>query len=163
MTPRAPLVAFVGPHNSGKTGLILKLARLASNRGLRPGVIKRAARPLVFEPAGKDSARFARAGAARVVTHGPGLLVMSEPVPSGLSTRELSGRFGAGIDFWLAENFAAEPVPWIAVVRRGQPMPAPDRRLIAVVGPAVYDPALPRFRPGAAGRLLDFLISHFGL
>lgn len=163
MSRRTKLVAFVGPHNSGKTGLIETLTRQASRRGLRVGVIKRAAQPLSFEPAGKDSARFARAGATRVVTHGPGLVLMSEPVSTGFSARALARRFGAGIDLWLVENFAAEPVPWIAVVRKGDPPPDTDRRLLAVVGTGLRGTDRPRFDPRAAGRLLDFLVSHFGL
>ena len=163
MSTRGKLVAFVGPHNSGKTGLVESLARLASRRGLRVGVIKRAAQPLSFEPAGKDSARFARAGATRVVTHGPGLIFMSEPVSTGFSARELAQRFGRGIDLWLVENFATEPVPWIAVIRKGEKPPAADRRLLAVVGPSVRGLSLPHFSPRATGRLLAFLTSHFEL
>jgi len=163
MSRRLRLVAFVGPHNSGKTGLVLTLARLASRRGLRVGVIKRAALPLAFEPAGKDSARLARAGAKRVVTHGPGQLFMSEPVATGFSVRALARRFGAGIDLWLVENFATESVPWIAVMgREGRP-PAVDRYLLATVGRAMPGFKLPRFALRATGRLLDFLVAHFGL
>lgn len=163
MTRRVPLVAFVGPHNSGKTGLVEKLARMANERGLRVGVIKRAAQPLAFEPAGKDSARFSRAGAVRVVTHGPGLLFMSEPVSAGFSARELARRFGTGVDLWLVENFAAEPIPWVAVVGPKTPPPALDRHAIAVVGPKVKGADLPRFNPRTPGRLLDFLIARFEL
>jgi molybdopterin-guanine dinucleotide biosynthesis protein B len=163
VSPARPLVAFVGPHNSGKTGLVERLARLATDGGLRVGVIKRAAQSLDFEPAGKDSARFARAGAVRVVTHGPGQLFLSEPVRDGCSTPALAARFGRAIDLWLVENFTAEPLPWIAVARRGQPTPPADRHLIAVVGGALPGCDRPRFTAQRPRALLDFLIARFGL
>jgi len=163
MTRGVRVVSFVGPHNSGKTGLVETLARTATRRGFQVGVLKRAAQPLSFEPAGKDSARFASAGARRVVTHGPGVVFMSERVSTGCSARELARRFGAGIDLWLVENFALEPVPWIAVLRKGQPPPTRDRYLLATAGAAVRGLGLPHFGARATGRLLDFLISHFEL
>jgi molybdopterin-guanine dinucleotide biosynthesis protein B len=163
VSARRPLVAFVGPHNSGKTGLVERLTRLAALRRLKVGVLKRAAQPLVFEPAGKDSARFARAGAARVVTHGPGMLFALEPVSSGPGARELARLYGAGIDLWLMESYAPEAVPWIAVARQGQTTPPADRHLIAVVGRALPGIDRPRFSALRPRLLLDFLVGHFGL
>jgi molybdopterin-guanine dinucleotide biosynthesis protein MobB len=157
MKPR--LIVFVGPHNSGKTGLIQRLVRRAAGEGVRVGVLKRAARPLEFEPAGKDSARFATARARRVVTIGPGLLAMLEQSESPGSMAGLARRFGRDLDVWLAESYMVERAPWVRVARRGQPAPPADAHCIATVGVRVR-PNLPHFRLDQTGALWRFLWSE---
>jgi len=159
MTRRAaPVVAFVGPHNSGKTGLVETLTRLASRRGLQVGVIKRAAQPLALDPSGKDSARFAAAGAQRVVAAGPGRLFMMEQTDESPAFGSIRRRFSAGIDFWLAESYVAEPVPWVAVAKPGAVVPEPDQYCIATVGHTSSRRGIPKFTFRQPGRLLTYLI-----
>lgn len=157
MTSAGRIVAFVGPHNSGKTGLVSAVARAANRAGLRVGLLKRAARPLEFEPEGKDSARFARSGATRVITTGPGLLHLTEALAEPPDVRALARRFGRGVDIWLLESYVVEPVPWVRVARKGQEAPPPDRRCIALVGDGRGGGDLPRFRLDHPGSLLRYL------
>jgi molybdopterin-guanine dinucleotide biosynthesis protein B len=151
-------VAFVGPHNSGKTGLVARLTQIAADEGLNVGVLKRAARPLQLDASGKDSDRFARAGARRVVTSGPGILFLQESGHEYPGAASLMRRFGAGMELWLMESYVAEPLAWIRVARRGQSAPDPDRFCVATVGARLSHCDLPHFRLDRPQQVLHFIL-----
>jgi len=151
-------VALVGPHNSGKTGLLQRLVELATVSRLRVGVIKCAARPLRFESAGKDSARLADADAVRVVTAGPGRTMMMETNASRPSVQALGRRFGRGLDLWLVESYVPEAVRWVRVVQAGQQAPALDEDCIATVG--VRGDSRPHFRLDRPAALWRYLMDQ---
>ena len=160
---RQPLAALVGPHNCGKTGLLLRLLERGRHAGVQVGVIKWAARPLVFEQEGKDSARIAGAGARRVITVGPGALHMMEPHTARPSLKELVRMHGRGVDLWLVESFEPLPVPWLRVARPGQEPPAPDPYCFGAVGGGARAQGLPYFRADRPAVLLRFLTEHLGI
>jgi molybdopterin-guanine dinucleotide biosynthesis protein B len=159
------IVVLVGPHNSGKTGLLEYLVRRYSRAGCAVGVIKRAARPLQFDPAGKDSARFLNAGCRRVVTQGPGLVYTQTVEAQPASLPALVREFKTGIECWLVESFEPESLPWLRVARSGQPAPSIDRHCLATVGDRPPDSRLPHFRlerPAALARFLSPLLLSSG-
>lgn len=153
-----PVIVFVGPHNSGKTGLVEQLTKLAAKRDIRVGVIKRAAQPLQFDLPGKDSARFTAAGAAGVVAVGPGSIFYLERPAEAPTMKDIARRFGHDLDLWLAESYVVEPVPWVAVIRAGQQITAPDRSCIATVAPRAIRAGLPNFSWQKPAVLLQFII-----
>jgi molybdopterin-guanine dinucleotide biosynthesis protein MobB len=153
-----PVIVFVGPHNSGKTGLVEQLTKLLAKQEVRVGVVKRAARPLQFDQPGKDSARFTAAGAAGIVAVGPGSVFYVERPSESPTMKDITRRFGRDFDLWLAESYVVEPVPWIAVCRAGQQMAAPDRNCIATVAPRAIRSGLPNFSWQKPGVLLQFIL-----
>lgn len=157
----SPIVALVGPHNSGKTGLLERLLASATECGCRVGVIKRAAQVLQIDPAGKDSGRFAAAGAERVVAVGPGCVMMTERVSKSPSLLSIRRRLGSGIDLWLAESYVPEPVPWLAISRNREAAPDVDRNCFATIG--YREGTLPSFPLTHTRRILDFILNHTGL
>ena len=67
-----PVVSVVGRSGSGKTTLLEKLIRELKRRGYRLAVVKHHYHAgLEFDVPGKDSYRFAQAGADHVVVAGP--------------------------------------------------------------------------------------------
>lgn len=152
------IVALVGPHDSGKTGLLVYLVRSLSARGQKVGVIKRAARPLAFDVAGKDSARLLQGGSRRVITQSPGLVYTQEAVSRPRSVRELAA--GSDMDWWLVESYEPERIPWVLVRRQGQPAPASDRFCVATFGARPEGVTRPHFAAGRPARLLAFLQEH---
>lgn len=70
--PPIPVLSLVGHSGSGKTTLVERLIRELKDRGYRLAVVKHHYHPgLEFDTRGKDSWRFARAGAEHVVLAGP--------------------------------------------------------------------------------------------
>ena len=151
-------VVFVGPHNSGKTRFVQRLTQIATDDGMRVGVIKRAARPLQLDASGKDSYLFARAGAARVVTSGPGVLFMQESEQEYPGAKTLMRRFGAGMDLWFMESYVPEPLAWVRIARPGQTAPAPDRFCVATIGDRVKGYDRPHFRLDRPRSVLKFIL-----
>jgi molybdopterin-guanine dinucleotide biosynthesis protein MobB len=153
-----PVIAFVGPHNCGKTSLVERLTRLAARQGIRVGVIKRAGQALQFDQSGKDSARFAAAGATGVVAIGPGSVFFMERPGEPPTIKAVARRFGRDLDLWLAETYFVEPVPWIGVIRAGQQMATPDRYCIGIVAPKSMVKGLPNFSWRRPGTLLQYIM-----
>lgn len=160
-SPSPPLVALVGPHNSGKTGLVERLVVAACRSGYRVGVIKRAAQVLQIDPAGKDSGRFAAAGAERVVAVGPGRLMLTERIEGAPSLRSIRRRLGHGIDLWLAESYVPEPVPWLGVARSSANAPSANRYCLATIGYRLK--SLPSFPLSHTHKILRFIVMQAGL
>lgn len=154
------IVALVGPHDSGKTGLLVYLVRALSRKGFKVGVIKRAARPLEFDLAGKDSARLLQGGSLRVITQAPGLVFTQEAVDRPRRARELAAKH-ADMDWWLVESYEPEKIPWILVRRKGQPAPPPDRHCLATFGARPDHMTTPHFAAGRPALLLAFLQDRF--
>ena len=151
-------VAFVGPHNSGKTGLVRRLTEMARGTGLIVGVVKRAARPLQLDASGKDSDLFALAGATRVITSGPGVLFLKESEHEYPGAAALMRRFGSGVELWLMESYVSERLAWFRVARRGQTAPHPDRYCVATIGAHVSGCGLPHFRLDRPGLIMKFIL-----
>jgi molybdopterin-guanine dinucleotide biosynthesis protein B len=154
---RCSIVAFVGPHNSGKTGLVERIGTMATDTGWEVGIIKRAARPLSFDRHGKDSARFVKSGVTRVVTAAPEMLFVQEAWRKPESLKAMARRFGQGIQVWLVESYVPEKVPWIRVGRPGQRVPVIDRYCIATVGSKATGSTLRHFRLDRPRALFGFL------
>ena len=150
-------VAFVGPHNSGKTGLIVRLSKLAAGRGLSIGILKRAARPLVFDRAGKDSERYASTGASVIITQAPGMLFIIEPQPLTTALPQLLRRYAGSAEIWFVESYVPEEVPWVRVARRGQHAPSLDRHCVATVGARDARGSVPGFRLDRPLPLFEYL------
>jgi molybdopterin-guanine dinucleotide biosynthesis adapter protein len=118
-----PVVAVVGPSNSGKTTLVEKLLSELSARGYRVASVKHAPQESSVDLPGSDTWRHLRAGSAATALYAPDKLVLMYPDPGELTTADLARRFGAGFDLLLAEGFKQDPAPKIEVHRKGHAAP----------------------------------------
>lgn len=115
MTKKRLAVAFTGPSNSGKTTLILKVARkLIHEHGKEIAIIKNDPKDKAqFDIAGKDSYRFFDTGAEVVVTS-PSRTTLFSHRHRGLD--EIVDLFG-DFDILLVEGLKNLPLPRISIFR----------------------------------------------
>lgn len=108
-------VAFTGPSNSGKTTLILKVARkLIHERNLRVAIVKNDPKDKArFDVPGKDSYRFSETGAEVIVTSPTRTTFFSQ---RHKELDELIDMFGE-FDVLLVEGLKNLPLPRISIFR----------------------------------------------
>ncbi len=108
-------VAFTGPSNSGKTTLILKVARkLIHERGMQVAIIKNDPKDKAsFDVPGKDSYKFSDTGAEVVVTSPTRTTYFSQR-HKGLD--EIITMF-EHFDILLVEGLKNLPLPRISIFR----------------------------------------------
>lgn len=108
-------VAFTGPSNSGKTTLILKVARkLIHERHLQVAIVKNDPKDKArFDVPGKDSFKFSETGAEVIVTSPTRTTFFSQ---RHKELDELIGMFGE-FDVLLVEGLKNLPLPRISIFR----------------------------------------------
>lgn len=150
----AEVIRFIGRSGSGKTTLLCEVVRLLTEGGLRVGVLKNAHHRVALDREGKDSFRFAQAGAVSVAVASPEKVATFEAVrgrkPSLGAMRE---RLPADLDVILTEGFHDGVTPYFLLL---DPRDREDDRthagdLLGVIGPQT-DGGAPTFdRNDAAG------------
>lgn len=116
-----PAVAVVGRKNSGKTTLVVALARELKRRGLRVASVKHGHHAFEIDHPGRDSWRHFHEGEVEaVLLASAGKLAFvarepEEPDPERLLERFFAGR---GYDLVLVEGYKQGPFPRIEVHRR---------------------------------------------
>ncbi|WP_304543759.1 molybdopterin-guanine dinucleotide biosynthesis protein B [Sulfurimonas microaerophilic] len=108
-------VGFTGPSNSGKTTLILKVARkLIHEHGLEVAIIKHDPKDKArFDVEGKDSYKFSDTGAEVIVTSSNRTTYFSQRESSLDEMIRLFNHF----DVLLVEGLKGLPLPRISVFR----------------------------------------------
>jgi molybdopterin-guanine dinucleotide biosynthesis protein B len=108
-------VAFTGPSNSGKTTLILKVARkLINEHSKKVAIIKHDPKDKArFDVAGKDSYKFSDTGAEVIVTSPNRTTYFSQKNKDLDEMVQLFGEF----DILLVEGLKNLPLPRISVFR----------------------------------------------
>ncbi len=159
--PAAPTVAFVAAgSNAGKTTLIEKLIPVLRRKGYRVGVVKHSSKGFQLDRPGKDTYRFAQAGAEAVgIASGEEMALMArlsgEPPLSALLARMPE------VDLILIEGFRREAPVRIEVYRSGmsaEPLCLREPGFLALVSDVeVEGVAIPRFHPEDVEWLADFL------
>ncbi len=157
-----PLVIFVGKSGTGKTTLIEKLLIELCARGLRVAIVKHHAHATPIDTPGKDSARFADAGAAPVIVASPVELARFDRLNQPLSLAEIASRI-TGVDLILAEGFKREPGPKIEISRaaRSRELIADRDDLIAVASDHPVQVNVPSFALEDIHGLADFICQRF--
>ncbi len=163
-----PTVLVVGAHDSGKTGVTVRLIEGLAARGLKVGSLKHTGHDEETDVAGKDSRRHAAAGAS------PALFVAGSRTAAhrrgeqgGLSA--FIAREMPGVDVAVVEGFKAEPgFPKVEVVRGAtgrEPMLGADPEVFAVVTDrgTGHDSSVPRLAFEEAGRLLGLVVRRLDL
>lgn len=154
-----PVVAFAGWSGSGKTTLIEKLIAALTKRGLRVAALKHDGHRFELADAGKDSRRFADAGAVMTLLSSNEQTVLTELRPfsvwQALSTVHET-------DLILVEGWKDEPLPQIGVSRaaNGKGFPAALSRYLAIVTDGEAETDKPKFGFDEIEELTDFLMKN---
>lgn len=154
-----PVFSFIAYSNTGKTTYIAALIAELSRRGVRVGAIKHDAHEFEIDRPGKDSWRFARAGASVVaVASGSKCAVMDY---RAVSFAETVSRI-KDVDIIIAEGWHGECENSIAVYRSdsGKPLKLRPSECLAVVSDVPLDTgATPLFPLDDVCPMADFLVS----
>lgn len=161
-----PVISIVGWANTGKTTFLEKLLVEMKSRGLRVGVIKHHRGSFEIDQPGKDTWRFARAGAACTAIAGPekiGLVMEMDHDPSPQEVVALMPE----MDIFITEGYKKGPYPQIEVRREGygesKPASQPGQ-LVAVVGDQIScTENVPCFSSQKAAAVADFIINKYSL
>jgi molybdopterin-guanine dinucleotide biosynthesis protein MobB len=147
-----PIVAFAAPSGTGKTTLLEQVARVLVGQGLAVGVLKADAHRVVLDTPGKDSHRFAEAGANPVAVLSAERFALFERLEGEVTLVSVVDRHFAGADLVLAEGFRRSDLPTVRVHRVGGPSDAgweAPRHVVAWASngsPSVDVPVLPQKR-----------------
>lgn len=163
-----PIIVFVGQSGAGKTQVVEKVIAELVRRGRRVGAIKHAAHSVELDHPGKDSARFAGAGAVQVAVVGPEQAGFYRQTPEEWTPETLRDLFFEEVEVIVAEGFTAARVPKVLVLaepaRPEQALDLPG--LLAVVtrtepGPALKVPVYsPEDIPGLADLIESQIKAH---
>ena len=177
MAAAIPIVSFVGRSGSGKTTLVEKLVRELKRRGHRLAVIKHHHHAdFEFDVPGKDSYRFAQAGADHVVVAGPSKVVHVRQVASEPTLEEITEGI-RDVDLIITEGYKRADTPKIEVRRRdvsdgagadaggGSPceIVSPLDQLVAIVSDRCFDLPVPQFGLEDVRAVADLVESIFHL
>jgi molybdopterin-guanine dinucleotide biosynthesis protein B len=174
MTKSIPILSVVGRSGSGKTTLLVRLIRELKQRGHRLAVIKHHYHPdLEFDLPGKDSFRFAEAGAAHVVIAGPTKVVHVRQCTSEPTLADVVAPIH-DVDLIVTEGYKRADTPKIEVRReqahrqgRGEvvgteaDLVSDPSQLIALVSDRRFDLAVPQFGLDDVAAIADFIEARF--
>ena len=162
---KAPRIAFVGRHNSGKTTLLLAVLPLLVARGLRVGYLKHAHAGFEIDQPEKDSYRARRTGVVQTIITGAKQTAVIDDA-ANLSLDEAMTRYVRDdLDLLVVEGFKAAALPKIEVARAAlstELLCLNDRNLIATVTDFPVSPAVPHFGLGDAEPIADFVLARIG-
>ncbi len=140
-----PVFAFAAYSGTGKTTVIEKIVRALKSEGLRVAVIKHDGHRFEIDHEGKDSWRFAHAGADITI-------ISSQEKTAYVEQRSLSLRqlidMVHDVDLILVEGYKNETLPQIGIARKatGKGFTADLSRFIALITDMEeVETALPRF------------------
>ena len=133
-----PVVTVTGWSNSGKTTFATRVVELLNEAGVRVGVIKHHGhKEGGVDQEGKDSWRYARAGANPVVLAASAQYAIFVNTPQREATRdELIAKIADDVDFVIVEGFRAAADGAVELYRdaAGHPDPklSPDERIALI-------------------------------
>ena len=167
MTPvKAPRIAFVGRHNSGKTTVLLAVLPLLVAKGIRVGYLKHAHAGFEIDQPQKDSWRARRTGVVQTVVVGGGQIAV---IDDGWDEKRLTleaavARYARDdLDLLVVEGFKTEPLPKIEVARAAlstELLCLNDRNLVATITDFPVSPAVQHFGLGDAPAVAAFIAAR---
>lgn len=158
-----PVVAFAAYSGTGKTTLIEALVKALKADGVRVAVIKHDAHDFEIDHEGKDSWRFAKAGADMTIISSPKKTAVIEQ-----RERTLWQNIAMihDVDLILVEGYKNEDLPQIGICRKetGKGLPADESRYIALVTDMEHgNAAVPRFALEDIQGLKNFIMEKFSV
>ncbi|AFM01759.1 MULTISPECIES: molybdopterin-guanine dinucleotide biosynthesis protein B [Desulfitobacterium] len=160
-----PVVSIVGQRsNSGKTTLLVKLLKEAKNRGWRVAAVKHDVHGFEMDKPGKDTWRFAQAGADVVAISSPEKMAILEKVQEEQTLAQVLERIN-NVDLIFTEGYKHGNQPRIEVFRSEvhQELLSKPEQLIAIASDVQFELGVPCFDLDDARGICDFLASKYGL
>ncbi len=155
-----PVIGFSAYSGTGKTTLMEQVIRLLTESGIKVAAVKHDTHGIQIDQPGKDSYRFAQAGAETVVLSSPDRTAVLEN--AGRTLEECVEKI-SGADVILVEGFKHASIPRIGLCRKaaGKGLPEPADRYLAVVTDDESVPAsVPRFSMDDARGVAEFIIKE---
>ena len=144
----APVVAFVGRSESGKTTYIQKLLPELKRRGYRVATVKHVPQHFHSSTPARDSERHLAAGADATIAATADALILTKPYESDAPFEEIGRLLGDEYDIILAEGFKTSAAPKIEVWRVGAGEPLEElKSKVGVVTDDEY--------PGSGSRIFS--------
>jgi molybdopterin-guanine dinucleotide biosynthesis protein B len=159
-----PVVAVVGASGSGKTTLICRLVEELTRRGRRIAVVKHTHSAFAFDVEGKDTQRYAAAGARQAAIVSPAQIALVRRVDAEPSLDEFAATLSGDADLLIVEGWKAADAPKIEIWRRDRPGPlafGDDPRLFAVAADGPVETTAPAFDLNAPAKLADYVEQRF--
>jgi len=161
------LYGVTGWKNAGKTGLMERLLREITGRGLRVSTLKHAHHAFDVDQKGRDSYRHRAAGATEVLlASGRRFALMHELRGADEPALEVLLEKLSPVDLVLVEGYKTARHPKIEAHRAetGQPLIAPrDATIRAVASDVPLDLDRPVFDLDATSAIADFILREVGL
>lgn len=154
-----PVIAFAAYSGTGKTTLIEKLIISLKKRNLRLAVIKHDGHGFEIDHKGKDSWRFAEAGADITI-------VSSEEKTAYIERRKLTFEqvisMVTGVDLILVEGYKNEDVPKIGIAREdnGKGFTAQIDQFEAIVTDMKIETVVPCFELTDIEGIAEFILKR---
>jgi len=159
-----PVLGFSAYSGAGKTTLIERLIPIFKHRGLRLAVIKHDGHRFEIDQEGKDSWRFAQAGADAVIVSSSEKVAYIQQ--RALPLEQLVGLVH-GVDLILVEGYKAADLPQIGIARKasGKSLPFDIDHYIAIVTDIDMErtSSPPCFGFNEMDALADFILHYTGL
>ena len=158
-----PTFAFAAYSGTGKTTLLEKIVLELKSHNLRVCVIKQDAHRIQIDKEGKDSWRFAHAGADMTIVSGPEKTAIIEQRERTLQ-QNLS--MVHDVDNILVEGYKNDGIPQIGICRKatGRGLPAEAAHYAAIVtDDETIQTAAPRFALDDVQGITAFLLERAGL
>ena len=154
----APVVAFVGRSESGKTTYIERLLPEVKRRGLRVATVKHVPQHFHAHVPARDTERHLAAGADATIASTGDALILTKPLAGEAPFEEIGRLLGEEYDIILAEGFKGSGAPKIEVWRKavGEPLEGLRSR-VAVVTDDEYPGGGRIFRTADVAAMADFL------
>ena len=158
-----PAIAFSAWSGTGKTTLLERVIQEMKHRSLRIAALKHDAHDFEIDREGKDSWRFARAGADAVMI---GSATKTATVIRRSFPAEELIRSVRDVDLILVEGYNTADLPRIGVSRAATGKgfrEAPESCIALVTDEDVRNAAVPVFGLEDIGPICDFIIAYTGL
>jgi molybdopterin-guanine dinucleotide biosynthesis adapter protein len=157
------IISFVARSSgSGKTHIIELLIAELSKRGLKVAAIKHSSHMPEFDIKGKDTYKYRKSGASRIMIFSPHGMMMADD--SEQSPWEIADKAGKGMDIVLLEGYKDGPFPKIEVynptVYQLPLCKEFEGRFIGLVSDTDPGVDIPRFGFSEVAKLADFILSY---
>jgi molybdopterin-guanine dinucleotide biosynthesis protein MobB len=164
-TTAPPVIHFIGASGSGKTTLLEKVIRDLKVRGHRVAAIKHSHHQVELDRPGKDSWRFAQAGADIVTVAAPDRLATFERTQREPGLRNLLRSLAGRVDLVVAEGFRSEAGAMVLVQGDDDQFDAPPvEECLAIVSDSDATGGLvPHFSPNDVDGLVRLIEEFAGL
>jgi len=156
-----PIVSVVARSNTGKTTVLERLLPALKRAGLRVAVVKHHHHTSSFDTPGKDTFRFAEAGADLVVGVSPVQVATFRREAGSEDLDAVIARHCAGYDLVLTEGYKRGDYPKIEVHRaaRSSELLCDFGEMLALVTDTSWDTDVPQFALDDTAGLAAFLVA----